>query len=33
LAGYKCPREYRMVEEIPRNPMGKIDKKSLRARL
>jgi len=31
LAGYKCPRQYRFVDEVPRNPMGKIDKKSLRA--
>jgi long-chain acyl-CoA synthetase len=33
LAGYKCPKEYRTVDEIPRNPMGKIDKRSLRAGL
>ena len=26
LAGYKCPKEFRFVDEIPRNPMGKIDK-------
>ena len=31
LAGYKCPKEIRFVDEIPRNPMGKIDKKALRA--
>jgi long-chain acyl-CoA synthetase len=31
LAGYKCPKEIRFVDEIPRNPMGKIDKRSLRA--
>ena len=31
LAGYKCPKEVRFVDEIPRNPMGKIDKRSLRA--
>jgi acyl-CoA synthetase (AMP-forming)/AMP-acid ligase II len=33
LAGYKCPKQYRQVDEIPRNPMGKIDKRSLRAGL
>jgi len=33
LAGYKCPKDYRVVDEIPRNPMGKIDKRSLRAGL
>ena len=33
LAGYKCPKELRFVDEIPRNPMGKIDKRSLRAGL
>ncbi len=33
LAGYKCPREFRLVAEVPRNPMGKIDKKTLRASL
>jgi long-chain acyl-CoA synthetase len=31
LAGYKCPKEFRFVDALPRNPMGKIDKKSLRA--
>jgi len=30
LAGYKCPKEFRFAE-VPRNPMGKIDKKALRA--
>lgn len=30
LAGYKCPRQIRFVDEVPRNPMGKIDKRSLR---
>jgi long-chain acyl-CoA synthetase len=30
LAGYKCPKEIRFVDEVPRNPMGKIDKKLLR---
>jgi long-chain acyl-CoA synthetase len=31
LAGYKCPKQIRFVDEVPRNPMGKIDKRSLRA--
>jgi long-chain acyl-CoA synthetase len=31
LAGYKCPKELVVVAEIPRNPMGKVDKKALRA--
>jgi long-chain acyl-CoA synthetase len=31
LAGYKCPKQIRFVAEVPRNPMGKIDKRSLRA--
>ncbi|HEY7627287.1 MAG TPA: AMP-binding protein [Ilumatobacteraceae bacterium] len=30
LAGYKCPKHIRFVDEVPRNPMGKIDKKTLR---
>jgi long-chain acyl-CoA synthetase len=33
LAGYKCPKEFRFIDEVPRNPMGKIDKKLLRASL
>ena len=33
LAGYKCPKEIRFVDEIPRNPMGKIDKRTLRSSL
>jgi long-chain acyl-CoA synthetase len=32
LAGYKCPKAYEIVDELPRNAMGKIDKKMLRAR-
>lgn len=32
LAGYKCPKTYEIVDELPRNAMGKIDKKLLRAR-
>ena len=31
LAGYKCPKEFRFVDEIHRNPMGKIDKRALRS--
>jgi long-chain acyl-CoA synthetase len=30
LAGYKCPKEYHFVDEVPRNPMGKLDKRALR---
>jgi long-chain acyl-CoA synthetase len=33
LAGYKCPKQIRFVAEVPRNPMGKIDKRTLRASL
>ena len=33
LAGYKCPKELRLVDEVPRNPMGKIDKKALKRSL
>jgi long-chain acyl-CoA synthetase len=32
LAGYKCPRQFDFIDEVPRNAMGKIDKKALRAR-
>jgi long-chain acyl-CoA synthetase len=31
LARQKTPRELRVVEEIPRNPMGKVDRRRLRA--
>ena len=31
LANYKRPREIRFVDELPTNPMGKIDKKTLRS--
>jgi long-chain acyl-CoA synthetase len=31
LARQKTPRELRLVEEIPRNPMGKVDRRRLRA--
>ncbi|MEU6269527.1 long-chain-fatty-acid--CoA ligase [Saccharopolyspora shandongensis] len=30
LAGYKCPREVRVLDELPKGPSGKILKKSLR---
>lgn len=29
IASYKCPKEYREISSMPRNPMGKIDKKGL----
>ena len=29
LAGYKIPQEMRVVEVIPRNAMGKVNKKTL----
>lgn len=32
LAGFKCPRSYDFVDDIGRNAMGKINKKTLRAR-
>jgi long-chain acyl-CoA synthetase len=31
LAGYKCPRSYEIVDALPRNEMGKLDKRALRA--
>jgi long-chain acyl-CoA synthetase len=31
LAGYKCPKTIHVVEVLPRNPMGKLDKSALRA--
>jgi long-chain acyl-CoA synthetase len=31
LASYKCPKQFRFVDAVARNPMGKIDKRSLRA--
>ena len=31
LAGYKRPREFRFSDTLPRNPMGKLDKRALRA--
>jgi acyl-CoA synthetase (AMP-forming)/AMP-acid ligase II len=33
LARYKCPREYRFVDDLARNAMGKLDKRALRAGL
>jgi long-chain acyl-CoA synthetase len=33
IAGFKCPREFHFVDEVPRNPMGKLDKRSLRRQL
>ncbi|GAA0617163.1 hypothetical protein GCM10009547_19170 [Sporichthya brevicatena] len=30
LAGYKCPRSYELVTDLPRNDMGKLDKRALR---
>jgi acyl-CoA synthetase (AMP-forming)/AMP-acid ligase II len=30
LASYKCPKSYELVESLPRNAMGKLDKRSLR---
>ena len=30
LAGYKCPREIRLVEQLPRNASGKVLKRDLR---
>jgi long-chain acyl-CoA synthetase len=33
LAGYKCPKEVRMVEALPKSPIGKILRKELRARV
>ena len=31
LAGFKCPRTFELVDQLPRNEMGKVDKRSLRA--
>jgi long-chain acyl-CoA synthetase len=30
LAAYKIPRQFEFIEELPRNEMQKVDKKSLR---
>jgi long-chain acyl-CoA synthetase len=32
LAGYKCPRTVEAVDELPRNPAGKVLKRTLRER-
>ena len=32
LAGYKIPRKFQLLDELPRNPTGKILKKELRSR-
>ena len=32
LAKYKCPKEVRFVDALPKNPVGKILRKELRAR-
>jgi long-chain acyl-CoA synthetase len=33
LAGYKLPKEVRLVEELPRNAVGKVAKPELRERV
>lgn len=33
LAGFKCPREVRFVDALPKSPVGKVLRKELRARL
>jgi long-chain acyl-CoA synthetase len=33
IGGYKYPRELRVVPSIPLTPVGKIDRKALRARV
>lgn len=33
LASYKCPRDVKIVEELPRNAMGKINKKVLQKQI
>jgi len=32
LAAYKCPRDVRFVDALPKSPVGKILRKELRAR-
>jgi malonyl-CoA/methylmalonyl-CoA synthetase len=32
LAGYKCPKRVHLVDELPRNTMGKVEKNVLRER-
>ena len=31
LSRFKCPRQIRLVDDLDRNPLGKLDKRSLRA--
>jgi acyl-CoA synthetase (AMP-forming)/AMP-acid ligase II len=33
LAGYKIPRSFTVVDELPRNALGKVDKRRLREQL
>jgi long-chain acyl-CoA synthetase len=33
LVAYKCPRRVELVDQLPRDPMGKVRKRDLRARL
>ncbi len=33
IGGYKYPREVRIVETVPLTPVGKLDRKALRAQL
>ena len=33
LAGFKCPKDLHIVEELPRNPSGKVLKRILREQL
>jgi long-chain acyl-CoA synthetase len=32
LAAYKCPKDIEIVDDIGRSPMGKVNKRALRAR-
>ncbi|MDQ6732002.1 MAG: hypothetical protein M3022_17365 [Actinomycetota bacterium] len=33
IGGYKCPRTVHVIDAVPLTPVGKIDRKALRARL